>query len=384
MIPRRGDFRSSVNYAAAVASELAAPALRLAARLLARGAAAPPTAWRRGVIFGNAHIGDVLYRTCSLQHLAASLPRCEWTYVAAPASATVLEGNPALTHVLPIVQGESAAAISDLDAIRTREFDVALCTENTRGYEALLLATRLGIPNRVGFVQKGFSGLATIGVPLAAPMSRPAQFRRMVETITRTPDDSPLRPRVHPTAADRESADAEWRRLGLDDAGCVIASAITTRQTTGAFPPEFFAALLSRIVAARPDARVLLLGSTDDRAALDAVGRELGDRAVISEGRLGLRGVVPLLARCAAFVGSDSGPRHLANAAEIPVFFVRNMGGSQAESGWYCATEVDIAPAGEYLSPAEMLQALARVDLDAVARDVVAAADAQSARYSRR
>ena len=384
MIPRRGDFRSTANYAAAVASELAAPALRLGARLLARGGATSPTEWRRGVIFGNAHIGDVLYRTCSLQHLAASLPQCEWSYLAAPTSAAVLEGNPALAEVLPIVQGDSAAAISDLDALRKRGFDVALCTENTRGYEALLLATRLGIPNRVGFVQKGFSGLATIGVPLAAPMSRPAQFRRMVETITRTPDESPLRPRVYPTAADRESADAEWRRLGLDDGRYVIATAITTRQTTGAFPPEFFAALLSRIAAARPRARVLLLGSSDDRTALDAVARVLGDRAVISAGRLALRGVVSLLARCVAFVGSDSGPRHLANAAEIPVFFVRNMGGSQAESGWYCATEVDVAPSGEYLSPAEMTQALARVDLDAVVREVVAAADAQSARYSRR
>ena len=83
--------------------------------------------------------------------------------------------------------------------------------------------------------------------------------------------------------------------------------------------------------------------------------------------------MVALLGRCSAFLGSDSGPRHLANAAQIPVFFVRNMGGSAAESGWYCETEHDVAPAGEYLSSAEMERALAAVNRTVVARALITA-----------
>lgn len=366
---RRTDFCDGRNYAIAVASEALAPALRLGARALVPRAPAAPGAWRTGLILGNGHIGDVLYRTCSLEHLAAQLAGCRWSYLTTPFAAPVLLSNPALHEVLPLQQSASPASIEPraVSELRARRFDAVLCSESVRHHEALLLALRLGIPNRAAFTHRGLSGLTTHGVPLPAAIPRPAQFRRMVETITGVPDPSPLRPRVHYTPGDARAAAGEWFRLGLDGARVVIASAVTTRQRAAALPPAFFRDILARALSLAPDARILLIGSADDAATLQALAAELGERAVVSAGHLPIRAIVPLLARALAFLGNDSAPRHLANAAGIPVMFVRNMCGSAAETGRYCPTEVDVAPPGEYLSPTAMERALDRVDRAAVA-----------------
>jgi len=372
----RSQFRDSYHYGLAVASEVVAPALRVVARAASRSGPVPPENWRSGVIIGKGHIGDVLYRTCSLETLHDGLPDCSWSYLTTATAGAVLAGNPALADVLPwsLDTEEQPLAPGRYEEMARRRFDVALCSDNIAHHHALMLALRLGIPNRVGFTRKGLSGLVTLGVATDGPTSHPAAFRRMVESATQVHDTSPLRPRIYPSAGDIDAADSEWERLKMDGAEFVIASAVTTRQTIGDFPPEFFVDILRRALALAPGARVLLSGSAEDRSILDAIAVELGNRAVVSAGILPLLAYGAILRRCAVFVGADSGPRHLANAADIPVFFVRNMGATEIGSGKYCPTEIDIAPRGEYLSPQAMRRALDDVDRDAVANAVVSAA----------
>ena len=376
----RSQFRDWYHYVLAVASEIAAPGLRLVARMASRSAPAPPASWRTGVIIGGDHIGDVLYRTCSLEALHRGLPDCRWSYLTSESSAAVLAGNPALAHVLPWTSDsdERPLELAKRDQLAKKMFDVALCSDNIAHHHAVMLALKLGIPNRVGFTRKGLSGLVTFGVATDGPTSHPAAFRRMVEAVTGLPDPSPLRPRIYPSQNDLRAADAEWHRLAMDDAEFVIASAVTTRQTIGDFPPGFFSDILRRVLVLAPTARVLLSGGANDRPVLESIATELGDRAGVSAGTLQLLAYGAMLRRCSAFVGADSGPRHLANAAGIPVFFVRNMGATEIGSGKYCPTEFDVAPPGEYLSPEAMRRALETVDRDAVANALAAAARRQA------
>lgn len=368
-MPDRAQFRDTHRYLAAVATELAAPALRVYARHRVRGTATPPQEWRTGVILGAAHIGDVLYRTCSLDALHTGLPHCRWSYATSTVGAELLRGTPAVADVMTV----PADAGDAVDLLRSRAFDVALCTDNIEHHRALALALRAGIPNRVAFGSKGFSALATISVPTTRA-SWPAQIRSMVQAVTGRSDAWPLRPRVHLDAADAAQADALWRTLPHPDAALTIVAAVTTRQAIGAFPPSLFSAILRSALVMEPEARVLLTGSDADRAVVDAVARDLGDRAVTIAGALPVRATIALFERAHAFLGSDSGPRHMANAAGIPVFFVRNMAVPEIEAGRYCETEFDLAPPGQYLPPAANRAALATIDRDAAAAALIDAA----------
>lgn len=375
MIPDRRQFRDSRRFTGALATEALAPALRAYARLRSSGPATQPSEWRRGLILGSGHIGDVLYRTCSLEQLSNGLPNCRWSYLTMPLAAEILLGNPALHEILPLCQRAAADSVSEagMEDLRARNFDVALCTDNVRHHQPLRVALALGIPNRVAFVQKGLSGLATLGVRVARA-SWPAQIRQMVKQVTGAFDMSPLRPRIYLDDEDEKCADAAWRVLPFPDAPITIAAAITTRQAIGLFPVQLFAAVLRSVLEREPDARILLAGSRDDDVALRSLANELGSRASVHAGTLTLRTFAGLVSRCDAFLGSDSGPRHIANAAGIPVFFVRNMSVPEIEAGRYCNTETDLAPPGQYLSDAATERALARIDVEAATNSIVIAA----------
>jgi ADP-heptose:LPS heptosyltransferase len=367
--PYRRDFRDRTNYLAAVASELAAPVLRRWANGRSRGTSTMPTEWRTGLIVGHGHIGDVLYRTCSLDALARGLSNCRWSYLTTEAGAEALRGNPALYDTLPWMSGATPSSIgtSHVEALRTRQYDVILCTESVRHHTALRLALRLGIPNRVAFVHKGLSAFVTHPVRLPHPMSRPAQFREMVTRVTGASIDEPLRPKVFPAPADRQAADAAWQRLGFAPEERVIACSMTTRQHLGQTPSRFFIDILKAVLERDPGVRIALCGTLDDGRILRAAADVLGPRAALCVGALSILGYAAFLQKCRAFFGSDSGPRHLANAAGIPVVFVRNLATSAVEAGTYCPSEWDAAPPTEYLTDAQIEAELGRVSRCGVA-----------------
>lgn len=372
MIPDRAQFRDATRYLAAVASELARPALRAYARRHARRAPTSPHAWRTGVILGAGHLGDVLYRTCSLDALHAGLPNCRWTYLTTRAGAELLRGNPALADV--IAADENGADVAR--QLAEHDFDVALCTDNIEHHASLLRVVRAGIPNRVAFGSKGLSGLTTIAVPVPrAPW--PAQIRSMVSAVTGAPPTWPLRPRVYPTAADEREGAAAWDALPMADAPLTVALAVTSRQALGVAAPRVFERIVAELLAREPSAGIMLAGAPADRAVLDQLATEIGARAAVAPS-VGVRAFVALLRRCDAFLGSDSGPRHMANAAGIPVFFTRNMAVPDIETGRYCDTEVDIAPPGQYLDAAETASSLDRIDAAAVAAALVRAMRARA------
>lgn len=372
-LPSRASFRDRRHFLIAIGSELAAPALRIAARSLSRGAPTLPREWRRALIVGHAHIGDVLCQTVSLDSLARELPDCRFDYLTSPIAAEVLMGNPALESVLPWVTAFSLQSVEPkhLVALRAAKYDAILCTNVVRHQEALRLALALRIPNRVAFVHRGLSGLVTLAVQLPHPMTPAAQSRAMAAVITGVRDTSELRPRVFLSESDVTQAAAEWIRLGLGTDELVVACSVTTRQEIGRLPTAFFASVLQSLHRIAPQARIVLTGSRDDASILKSMARTLGNHVVVSAGTLTLRGFAAFLARCSIHFCMDSGPRHLANAVGIPVVFARNLAVRAAEAGAYCRTELDVMPDGDYLTRDRIRQILSEIDPDAVAAAIL-------------
>lgn len=353
-------FRRPHNKWLGKASEAAAPLLRLAARGVSRRQSSPPSEWKRGLILSHNHMGDVLYRTCSLPVLRSSLPGCEWSFLTSPASAPVIQNNPALDEVLPWNTGDDSWTLSSgtLRKLRDRDFDVALCTNSLRYYPDLFFASALGVPNRVAFTHKGLSALVTHPIEIDFPSSYASYFRSMVSAVTGVEGNWPLRPRIFPDSDAEAQAAAAWSSRGLDSGLPVIACSITTRQKAGNFPSARLLEVLAEVRAQAP-VRIAFFGASGDRSVLTQAAGRLGDDTIVLAGELTIPALAAFLRKCAMLLTLDSGPRHLGNAAGIPVFFARNMSHSQAEAGAYCETETDIAPAGEYLSD-EQISEIAR------------------------
>jgi ADP-heptose:LPS heptosyltransferase len=346
-------FRTRTKRWLAHTSEFVAPLLRTGAAMASRGAPSDPLAWRKGLILGHNHIGDVVYRTCSLHQLADALPDCEWSYLTSAESAELLQGNPAISEVLPWSSGDNAWDLNQgkFGELKRHQFDVVLCTNTLRHYPDLALSVALRIPNRVGYTYKGLSALITRGAPIRFPSAYPAYFRGMVADLAGRAPDWPLQPRVFPDDASVAAASRAWDEMGLTNVR-VVACSLTTRQAGGNWPKSHLLAALEQ-ARAKEEFEVVLTGAASDAGELADAANQLSFPVHILAGGLGLRGYASFLTRCAAMLTLDSGPRHIGNAAGVPVLFARNLSHSMIEAGKYCETEIDIAPSVEYLSDAE-------------------------------
>lgn len=365
-------FRNARNYHLACLTELAAPALRAfsAARC---GKPTPAAHWRKGLLLGADHIGDVLYNTASLPYLRRGLPNCEWHYLAETPASQILVNNSCIREVFsPDVSWKTdfRGFTRLARKIASRRFDVAICYDSGAYSSNLLLASVAGIPNRVAYTHKGLSGLATLPVSINYPQPFAAYFRDLVSQLTGIPPTWDLKPRIYETDTDREEAKALWVELGLRSDLPVVVCFVTTRQASGAWPSETFGETL-RIVKQQTDAQVVLCGARSDEAILSEINQQFSLSCAINAGCTGLLPLVAFLKRCAVVLTMDSGSRHLANAAGVPVFFLRNLSFSKVEAGKYCTLETDLAPDAEFVSR-EMLSAyFKRVSPTQTAEEIV-------------
>jgi len=370
--PSSTPFRKKANWLIAIATEAMAPLLRAQAQAR-NGSPTEPRTWRKALIVGDNHIGDLLYRSASLEPLKAGLPDCELHYLAAPGSCTVLEGNPALASILPWLKSDSPLDLSPehSEALRSMNFDAVLCTNCIKYWPELLFAIRLGVRNRVGYTYKGFSGWVTRPMPIRFPATYPAYFCDYVAALTAQAAQWPLRPVIHFTPGDEAAAAEVFDRLGLARHRRLVACFMTTRQPTGVWAPENFGKAL-RQLRDSTGCHVVLCGAAADQPLLARIESEFQLGADIVAGALPLRPLAYFLRRFAAVLTTDSGPRHLANAAGAPVFFFRNLRSDPVETGVYLDSETDFCPPRGWMDPGEHAAILDAITPSAVASAIAA------------
>jgi ADP-heptose:LPS heptosyltransferase len=334
-------------------------------------AASSPRDWRRGLILSHSHIGDVLYRTCSLDALADGLPECRWSYLVTPQGAELLQGNAAVEALPLLSHGSRHPAGPMLQALAQRKFDVVLCTNTFQIGRDLRLGLRLRIANRVAFTFKGWRGLVTHAAPVDFPSPYAAYFAGMVAAVTGARRDWPLRPVIRWSEEDRARARQVLDELRI--AGDFVVCAPGTRQP-GAATAEVFARVL-RSFQDLSDMRILVAGAPNEYGLLDAVASAVGTRATVLRSALDLGALACLFSHSSAALTQDSGPRHLATAARTPVVFFRNLVVPRIETGVYCAGETDLSPPDELLSPEAAVRAHEQTDARTAALTLRAAAE---------
>lgn len=294
------------------------------------------------VLVGADHLGDVLYRTIGLNALRAALPRCEICFVASQPAAALLEGHPAIHSVLVAPRASEHRSWREWIApLKRSEADVAFCYDSTGYWRSQLAVAMAGIPNCIGYVHKGFRGLATHELPIRHPQPFAAYFRDAVAEFAGNTEISlrpsiALRPEEHAAVAGRLS---EWR---IGQRPLVVAS-VTSRQPSHPAIAERMVATLA-ILREELAVDVILIGAKDEGEHLRTLAGKVGLEARVAAGCFSVREVVALFERAVVAFCLDSGPRHLANAAGIPVVFFRNLQFLRAEAGAYLPTEWDLAP----------------------------------------
>jgi ADP-heptose:LPS heptosyltransferase len=279
-------------------------------------------------------LGDYLMATPALAALRARFPDAELTLVGAPWHERFLAGRPGpvdRVRALPRVAGLAgqprdvppAAALPDfLAAARAEGPDLAVQLHGGGGASNPLVSA-LGARRTIG-----------LRAPDAPPLDATVPYRyyqpeaeRFLEVVRLVGADGPAEyPLLAVLPAEREAAAALLP--GEAPAVALHAGATDPRRR---WPAQRFAALADA-VAAR-GARPVLVGGPGDAEISAAVVGAARHRLLDLTGRTDLGTLAGVLERCAAVVGNDSGPLHLARAV-----------GTATVGLYWCGNAINAAP----------------------------------------
>lgn len=329
---------------------------------------------RRLLLVKLSSLGDIAHALPLADALRAGLgPDAFLGWAVRGAFAPLLAGNPNLDAVYAWNERGLHGLSGFARRLREERFDTALDAQGL--LVSGLVAFLSGAPRRIGF-DRNREGNALFMTEACVPARQRAH---MVEKLLGFCDAlrlPRLPPRPQAYLADAEAGRAEALlapAVGGKIVGCIVGASTPDK----AWPTTHWAQLARTLASA--GLRPVLLGGPGEATAGQAIAEQAGAAVAANLiGRTDLRTLGSTLARCAAVVGGDSGPTHLAVAVGTPVvglYGVTDPARTGADWGAAPAIVLDHATADappERRRPrhATLPDALARIPVPAVAEAV--------------
>jgi lipopolysaccharide heptosyltransferase II len=261
------------------------------------------------IVIQTSFLGDMVLTTPLIAALAARGPV---DVVATPASEILLAHNPDVRSVIVYDKRRSGRGIQGFGRVvhelrKCRAKAVYLAQGSLR---SAALAFAAGVPRRVGFGTSAGRPLYSRTVPYRRELHHAARLWQLA-TPDRDPSPDDIRPRLYPGDVERAAVDA---LIGAaPDARPLVALAPGSVWATKRWP---FFKELARDLA--PHARLVVVGSKDDRGLAEEMLAVASNGAVDATGGLTLLASAELIGRAALLVTNDSAPQHLASAMGTP------------------------------------------------------------------
>lgn len=274
-------------------------------------------------------VGDAIMALPALRAVRSRFPEASIAIVARPYVADIYRGQGICDELIPYDPKGAHAGLGGRERLarelRAQKFDVALLLQNA--FDAAWLASRAGVPERIGYARDGRGLLLTrkIRVPKTGEIPAHEQFYylelvRRAGWIDTLPSESHIALRVSEEQCRRAeevigSAGAGQKRMRIAiGAGASYGSA-------KCWPPERFADFVNRF-RVHTDADVILFGTAAEGEVSSAIVAGIKGPCISLVGKTNIVDLPALLSCCQLFVGNDSGAMHVAAAVGLPVVAV--------------------------------------------------------------
>lgn len=277
-----------------------------------------PRGVRRALVIRPRFVGDLCLTLPVVDHLRRHAPQAAIDYLTEEAYAPLLAGDPRLARLLAARRGASPAANAALFGTLARGgYDLVLdlfCNPRTALWTA---ATAARV--RVGYAGKGWRSSVYNRFPQHQDKSAVRFHLASIAALGWETDPAAV-PDLRIGVAEARVARGGLARFGVDagDGARLVAIHPGARWPTRQWPPERYAAVARRLVERRPEVWALILAGPGEEAVAAGIVTAVGHPRCVAVTGLALRELAALLAACAAFVGPDSGPVHVAVAAGTP------------------------------------------------------------------
>jgi len=308
----------------------------LAVRLLLEGQAERirATPFRRILVARTDRIGDVLLSTPVLKALREHFPTSYIAMMVAPATRSLVEGNPYLDEVIVLDKaGRHRGMVATwrlARALRQKRFDVAVILHPT--VRVHLLCFLAGIRERIGYDRKAPYFLTRI-LPHKKQEGRKHELEYNFDLLRPLGIETVEREMFMPVPPDAQRFVAQrLEEAGVDGRRVLVAVNPAASDPSRRWPVEKFAELIDRLGQAG-DVSILVVAHSANRDLTRKLLSLIRVSAVDLTGAFDLVQLAGLFKRCRLLISNDSGPVHLAVAVSTPVIaiFGRNQAGLSPE-----------------------------------------------------
>lgn len=267
------------------------------------------------MIVGVNWLGDTLFMTPAIRAIRRRYPSAWLACAVPPRCRELLAGNP---HVDAILDFDERAADRGLAGWwrfiqRIRAERVDHCFLLHRSMTRALCVALAGVPQRIGYATWKRRWLLTTAIPPPRPdtVHKVDMFLALLAAVG-IPSDG----RQYDLVVRAE--DRAYARQLLSAAGCdadrpAVALHAGANWHLKRWPPGMFARV-GDLLTERFGARVLLIGSSDDRPMAEGIARRMQHPPSILAGQTTLPQLAALLGEVGAVISNDSGPLHIAAA----------------------------------------------------------------------
>lgn len=248
-----------------------------------------------------------------------------------PGSAQVLAGNPHLgaVHQHDFLKSGRLASLRFTLGLRRRRYGVSFTTHPQGRREYRLITRLIGARRRLSHTYENQAWvdrlLVTDSLPQDYGIPCAANNLALLRLLKVEPDFTRLRPDLFLGPAETSWAE-QWLHAqkldGIPWLGVHVGSGGTKNLALRRWPAGHYAELFPRLLAARPEGRILLFGGPEEQAAHDELRRRVPDPRVLFPPTPSLRHAAALLGHARAFLSVDTAFMHLATAVQVPRQFV--------------------------------------------------------------
>ena len=294
---------------------LVSPLLR---RLAGRAAAEP----QRILVIQMAKIGDLLCSTPVFREIKARYPQVHLAVMATAQNVPLLRANLRVDEVI-VAEAKAFRGLGGkwrlICLLRQGHYDTVVCLNAGAAYAMATLWAL--IPRRLA-VQSNFGGASH---RLAARLWSEVEMHRSDRLIQATYLALLARLGISAGRLDKEVFTAHGA-AGKTDAvlgqvtGVLVGIGVSSANRLKALGSEKIIAVARQILAAQPAARLVLIGSGEDKSQAEEIASQLPPGTVIDAcGGVGIAELPALLQQLTVFIGVDSGVTYMADAVGVPL-----------------------------------------------------------------
>ncbi|WP_432204598.1 glycosyltransferase family 9 protein [Cetobacterium somerae] len=282
-------------------------------------------------------IGDAILSSVICKSLKETYPDAEIDYVLYDHVAPLFEHQKYLNKVISISKEEQKNPFKYLKKVwnvTRANYDIVIDIMSTPKSEAFTLFSGKA-KYKIGRwkPKRGYTYTHSIPEP-SSEYDKAEKFLKMLDPLVKEGVNVKLDKNYSLTFLPEEKEELKERMLkaGVDFSKILIPLAINSRRESKVYPVDLMKQLAQKLLETF-DCQIILYYSPNEKEFAKKFHEDLNwDKRIVSDiNTKSIRELGALLSNCDIFVGNEGGPRHLAQAIDIPSFSIFSPGSSKGD-----------------------------------------------------